>query len=237
MPSARCPRHQVVPQPQGKIDAFEFLNSAVFSQPAPSRMTLVLRSRASPKRLPARPSTNATMGLRWISSKPVSIIPCARRSKGRRPMPGASPGRHFGAVFLLDTTSFRLPRELKDISLLRRRRFERQRQSAHALRVCHRLPGAVGFLPGKAVPTRGLRSKPAEILELANSNPRQRVLRAAGWRAAQQRGAFLLCPLRATTSLWLADSTGAQAPWIWPAPWPMPTTQPGPMEGGLVGKQ
>jgi hypothetical protein len=60
---------------------------------------------------------------------------------------------------------------------------------------------------------QGLALQTAEILEAGQLQIQDKgFYAAAGWRAAQQRGAFLLCPLPRTTSLWLADSTGAQAP-------------------------
>lgn len=194
----------------GKIDPFEFLNSAIFSQASASAMSLdsqgrgfsdvVSRQAIDQRYTPAavdffRASFSHILNetLQWTPDQPQA----------------QALSEHFKAVYFLDSTSFDSTESLKQI-------FPSCGGNASSANVkllvrYNLISGALEpleMLPGRRA-DQGLALRTAERLKADELQTNDKGFFAStAWRAAQQNGAFLLSPLPHSTTLWLKDDEG-----------------------------
>lgn len=191
-------------QRQGKIDPFEFLTSLIFGQMAASRPTL-----SSQVQSLAEPVSRQALAQRY-NPRAVAYVQAAFGAVMAQTLDWApahpharSLQAHFAALYLLDSTSFDCPASLQEI-------FPAcgGAGSAANVKVLLRYEVITGrleplqVLAGKRS-DQGLALKTAERLTANQLQLQDKgFYDAKAWRAAQQRGAYLLLPLPHAVTLW-----------------------------------
>jgi hypothetical protein len=196
-------------QRQGKIDPFEFLTSLVFGTISASRPTLscVVQGLAQPVTRQAVAQRYGPPAVAYVQAAFAHVLdqtlnwsPVAPQTQCLR--------AHFAALYLLDSTAFGCPESLQQI-------FPSCGGAASAANVKVLL--RYELIAGRLEPLQvleGKRSDQGQALKAAERLQENELqLQDKGffdtkaWRAAQQRGAFLLMPLPHSVTLWRAGVT------------------------------
>jgi hypothetical protein len=196
-------------QRKGKIDPFEFLTSLTFGQMTASRPTLSSQAQSL-----AEPVTRQGIDQRFnpqaVEYIKASFAHVMAQTLDWSPThPQAEQLRtHFGALYLLDSTCFDCPESLKELfpscggdgSAANVKVLLRYELIAGRLEPLHVLEGKRS--------DQGQALKAAErLLENQLQLQDKGFFDTKAWRAAEQRGAYLLMPLPHSVTLWLAGAT------------------------------
>lgn len=198
---------------QGKIDAFEFFVSLVFGQLCPKRQTLAAQSQSFAEAV-SRQAIDQRFTPAAVAYCQAAFAHVLGHTLGWAPQdpPAQLLRAHFGALYLLDSTCFDVAPSLQGV-------FPAcgGDGSAANVKILLRYELITGTLEPLAL-LAGKRSDQGQALAAAERLlAGQLQLQDKGfydvkaWRAAQARGAYLLCPMPHGLTLWLSSPGGGEA--------------------------
>lgn len=196
-------------QRKGKIDPFEFLTSLTFGQMTASRPTLSSQAQSL-----AEPVTRQGIDQRFnpqaVEYIKASFAHVMAQTLDWSPThPQAEQLRtHFEALYLLDSTCFDCPESLKELfpscggdgSAANVKVLLRYELIAGRLEPLHVLEGKRSDQGQALKAAQRLLENQLQLQDKGFFDPK-------AWRAAEQRGAYLLMPLPHSVTLWLAGAT------------------------------
>jgi len=211
------PLHQLAKQTrwhlrQGKIDAFEFLTSLVFGQLSPKRQTLCSQSQSLSQAV-TRQAIDQRFTPAAVAFLRASFAHVLAHTLGWCPdLPQAQLLRtHFKALYLLDSTCFDVPASLQE--LFPACGGAGSTANVKILLRYELITGALEplqILAGKRS-DQGQALAAAELLSEGQLQLQDKGFHdAKAWRAAHQRGAYLVCPLLHSLTLWVSPPGGSQ---------------------------
>lgn len=189
---------------QGKIDAFEFLVSLLFGQLSARRQTLSSMSQSllgsvSRQALDQRFTPSAVAFVRasfaHVLAQTLDWAPHQPQAELLR--------THFKALYLLDSTCFDAPKSLQD--LFPACGGDGSPANVKILLRYELITGTLeplDLLPGKRSDQGQALAAAERLLEGQLQLQDKGFYDAKAWRAAQSRGAYLLCPLPHSLTIW-----------------------------------
>ena len=207
-PFRRLARQTRWSQRKGKIDPFEFITSLTFGQMSASRPTLTsqAQSLAEPVTRQGIDQRYTPQAVEYVKASFAHVMAETLDWSPAQPQAQLL-SSHFKALYLLDSTCFDCPDDLKTL-------FPScgGAGSAANVKVLLRYEVIAGRLEPLHV-LEGKRSDQGQALKAAERLKENELqLQDMGfydskaWQAAQQRGAYLLMPLPHSVTLWLAGA-------------------------------